>query len=87
MIDQLYPAQTYKAQTPFRNCDHCDQALEGLEWACNSCSGSGCVEGRSCMLTPFIEFDEFDGGIYNGITDHSVAVGLAWQPHAMWSVI
>jgi hypothetical protein len=39
------------------------------------------------MQTPFTEFDEYNGGIHNGIADHSVAVGLAWQPHAMWSVI
>ena len=25
-------------------------------------------------------FDEYNGGIHNGIDDHSVAIGMAWQP-------
>ena len=72
--------QTYKAQTPFRPCNAGSDASD-------ACSGSHCVEEQSCMQTPFTEFDEYNGGIHNGIADHSVAVGLAWQPHAMWSVI
>ena len=72
----------FKAQTPFRPCNHGTDA-EG------TCSGAGCGRDASgvaptgiaaCSDTPVTEFDEFNGGIHNGIDDHSVAIGMAWQP-------
>ena len=29
-------------------------------------------------------FAEYNGGIHNGINDHSIAIGLAWEPWAVW---
>ena len=41
-------------------------------------SGSGCCGGALTV------FDEYGGGIWNGIEDHSVAFSVAWDPTALY---
>ena len=41
-------------------------------------SGSGCCGGALAV------FDEYGGGIWNGIEDHSVPFSIAWDPTALY---
>ena len=44
-------------------------------------SGDGTVVGAATML---VEFDEYDGGIWNGANDQASAFSFAWQPSSIY---
>ena len=41
-------------------------------------TGSGCCGGQLTV------FDEFGGGIWNGVADHSIAFSMAWDTSALY---
>jgi hypothetical protein len=68
-----------------------DASLE--DWNClyfkaqtpfRPCNGADEGNAYAACHEPWTEFAEYNGGHWNGIQDHSIAVGFAWQPHSLY---